>query len=127
MPMSGTDIRCSITLSDVHLWLQEKVNRILFLPFSIDQRKDCLVQESGLHRESDPKYVFTTPKHCSLLPSPGLVFWFVDEAAASKVKYPSTEFKWIESEDIQTVEDPVAIERKKLKEEMDAAVKEASP
>lgn len=58
-------------------------------------------------------------------PSPGLVFWFVDEAAAAKVKYPGTEFKWIDDENMAEGDDPVAMERKKLKEEMDAAVKDA--
>lgn len=53
---------------------------------------------------------------------PGLVFWFADAAAAAKVKYPQTEFKWIESEDMKSEDDPVSIERKKMKEEMDAVV-----
>jgi 6-phosphogluconolactonase len=57
------------------------------------------------------------------LRSPGLVFWFADEAAAKKVKYPSTEFKWIQEGDLHGSDDPVAMERKKLKQEMDAAVK----
>lgn len=56
--------------------------------------------------------------------SPGLVFWFADSAATAKVKYPQTEFKWIESEDMEREDDPVSLERKKLKEEMDAAVKD---
>ena len=56
--------------------------------------------------------------------SPGLVFWFADEAAAGKVRFPSTQYKWIEGNVIAETDDPVAEERKKLKEEMDAAVKE---
>lgn len=56
--------------------------------------------------------------------SPGLVFWFADEAAAKKVNYPKTVFKWIEEEELHHSEDPIAMERKKLKEEMDAAVKD---
>lgn len=56
---------------------------------------------------------------------PGLVFWFTDDAAAAKVKYPGTEFKWIEDEEMVESDDPVSMERKKLKEEMDAAVKNA--
>jgi hypothetical protein len=58
--------------------------------------------------------------------SPGLVFWFADNAAAAKVKYPGTEYKWIEDEQMAEGDDPVSMERKKLKEEMDAAVKEAA-
>jgi len=54
--------------------------------------------------------------------SPGLVFWFADKAATSSVKYPLTEFKWIESENMAGEDDPVGLERKKMKEEMDAAV-----
>ncbi|KAL7423842.1 suppressor of los1-1 [Cryptotrichosporon argae] len=54
--------------------------------------------------------------------SPGLVFWFADHAAAGKVVYPKTEFKWIEHEDLSAAEDAVALERKKNKEEMDAVV-----
>jgi len=42
------------------------------------------------------------------LRSPGLVFWFADEAAAKKVKYPSTEFKWIQEGDLHGSDDPVA-------------------
>lgn len=53
------------------------------------------------------------------------MFWFVDEAAAAKVKYPATEFKWTEDEDMAEGDDLVSMERKKLKEEMDAAVKNA--
>lgn len=53
---------------------------------------------------------------------PGLVFWFADKAATSSVKYPTTEFKWIESENMAGEDDPVGLERKKMKEEMDAAV-----
>lgn len=62
------------------------------------------------------------PTKTSLKPRPGLVFWFADKAAASSVKYPQTEFKWIESENMAGEDDPVALERKKMKEEMDAAV-----
>lgn len=54
---------------------------------------------------------------------PGLVFWFADEAAAKKVKFPSTEYKWIEENDLYGSDDPLAMERKKLKAEMDGAVK----
>ncbi len=54
-----------------------------------------------------------------------MVFWFADNAAAAKVRYPGTEYKWIEDEQMVEGDDPVAVERKKLKEEMDAAVKEA--
>jgi hypothetical protein len=50
------------------------------------------------------------------------VFWFADKAATSSVKYPQTEFKWIESENMAGEDDPVGLERKKMKEEMDAAV-----
>lgn len=53
---------------------------------------------------------------------PGLVFWFVDQAAAAKIKYPSTEYKWIEDRDMTEAEDAVAAERKKMKADMDAAV-----
>jgi 6-phosphogluconolactonase len=56
---------------------------------------------------------------------PGLVFWFADEAAAAKVVYPKTVFKWIESGDMNVEDDLIAGERKKLKEQMDAAVKAA--
>lgn len=52
------------------------------------------------------------------------MFWFADKAAASSVKYPQTEFKWIEAENMAGEDDPVALERKKMKEEMDAAVKD---
>ncbi|KAK8854825.1 6-phosphogluconolactonase [Kwoniella newhampshirensis] len=54
--------------------------------------------------------------------SPGLVFWFVDQAAAGKVQFPKTEYKWIER---ATDDDPITTERKKMKVEMDAAVAEA--
>jgi 6-phosphogluconolactonase len=54
--------------------------------------------------------------------SPGVVFWFTDKAASAKCKYPETDFKWIESEDMNASEDAVAAERRKLKEEMDAVV-----
>ncbi|WWC71623.1 6-phosphogluconolactonase [Kwoniella pini CBS 10737] len=54
--------------------------------------------------------------------SPGLVFWFVDNAAAAGVKYPKTEYKWIEK---ATDDDLITGERKRLKEEMDAAVEAA--
>ncbi|WVQ99952.1 6-phosphogluconolactonase [Kwoniella sp. CBS 9459] len=54
--------------------------------------------------------------------SPGLVFWFVDEAAAGRVQYPKTEYKWIEK---ASDDDPITMERKKMKSEMDAAVAEA--
>jgi 6-phosphogluconolactonase len=56
---------------------------------------------------------------------PGLVFWFTDKAAARKVQYPQTEYKWIDAEEIEESEDPIAAERRKMKEEMDAAVKAA--
>jgi len=55
--------------------------------------------------------------------SPGLVFWFVDAAAAAKIVYPATEYKWIEDQDMHESEDAVSAERKKMKAEMDAAVK----
>ncbi|WVN90246.1 6-phosphogluconolactonase [Cryptococcus depauperatus CBS 7841] len=55
--------------------------------------------------------------------SPGLVFWFVDHAAAARVQYPKTEYKWIAN---STDDDPITVQRKKMKSEMDAAVKEAS-
>ncbi|WVQ81901.1 6-phosphogluconolactonase [Cryptococcus sp. DSM 104549] len=55
--------------------------------------------------------------------SPGLVFWFVDTAASAKVQYPKTEYKWIADE---KDDDPITVERKKMKEEMDAAVKNAN-
>ena len=55
--------------------------------------------------------------------SPGLVFWFADAAAAKKVQYPHTEYKWIEENDLEASDDPIGVERKKLKHEMDAAVK----
>ncbi|TYJ52595.1 6-phosphogluconolactonase [Cryptococcus floricola] len=54
--------------------------------------------------------------------SPGLVFWFVDNAAAAKVVYPKTEYKWISG---NNEDDPITVERKKMKSEMDAAVKQA--
>ena len=54
--------------------------------------------------------------------APGLVFWFADAAAAKKVRYPATDFKWIEEDALDGSDDPVGMERKKLKEEMDAAV-----
>ncbi|ODN78805.1 6-phosphogluconolactonase [Cryptococcus amylolentus CBS 6039] len=54
--------------------------------------------------------------------SPGLVFWFVDNAAAAKVAYPKTEYKWISD---TNEDDPITVERKKMKSEMDAAVKQA--
>ncbi|WVQ74890.1 6-phosphogluconolactonase [Cryptococcus sp. DSM 104548] len=54
--------------------------------------------------------------------SPGLVFWFVDNAAAGKVVYPKTEYKWITE---NNEDDLIAVERKKMKSEMDAAVKQA--
>lgn len=57
-----------------------------------------------------------------IYPSPGVVFWFTDKAASAKVKYPDTDFKWIESEDMTESEDAVGAERRKLKEEMDAVV-----
>ena len=59
-------------------------------------------------------------------PRPGLVFWFADAAASAKVKYPQTEFKWIGSDDMESEDDPVSLERKRLKEGMDAAVEEAN-
>ncbi|WRT68319.1 6-phosphogluconolactonase [Kwoniella shivajii] len=55
--------------------------------------------------------------------SPGLVFWFVDDAAAAKLKYPKTEYKWI---DQATDDDPISLERQKMKKEMDAAVEAAN-
>jgi len=61
--------------------------------------------------------------YCSHLTiRPGLVFWFADKAATSAVKYPLTEFKWIGSENMAGEDDPVGLERKKMKEEMDAVV-----
>ncbi|KAK4684990.1 6-phosphogluconolactonase, partial [Tremellales sp. Uapishka_1] len=57
--------------------------------------------------------------------SPGLVFWFADEAAAAKVEFPKTVFKWIEAASMNEAEDEVAKERKKNKQEMDAAVLKA--
>jgi len=46
---------------------------------------------------------------------PGLVFWFADAAAAKKVNYPNTAFKWIESfKDAQ-----------EAKKEAERAIKEA--
>jgi 6-phosphogluconolactonase len=70
-------------------------------------------------------YLYLAPTPLIYRISPGLVFWFADEAAAKKVKFPSTAYKWIESLDMDGSDDPVAMERKKLKEEMDAAVKDA--
>ncbi|OWT39060.1 6-phosphogluconolactonase [Cryptococcus neoformans Bt1] len=55
--------------------------------------------------------------------SPGLVFWFVDASASAKVQYPKTEYKWIQA---AGEDDPIAVERKKMKSEMDAAVKEGA-
>jgi len=74
--------------------------------------------------ESGPRRTFhlALSNKTSLTPRPGLVFWFADKAAATAVKYPQTEFKWIESENMAGEEDPVAAERRKMKEEMDAAV-----
>ncbi|EIW67272.1 6-phosphogluconolactonase [Tremella mesenterica] len=54
--------------------------------------------------------------------SPGLVFWFVNEIAAVKVKFPKTAYKWLD--DDKPGNDPIALEREKLKKEMDEAVKE---
>lgn len=53
------------------------------------------------------------------------MFWFADEAAAKKVKYPHTEYKWIDEHVLASSDDPVAEERRKMKAEMDAAVKNA--
>ncbi|RSH88676.1 suppressor of los1-1 [Saitozyma podzolica] len=58
--------------------------------------------------------------------SPGLVFWFTDKAAAGKVVYPQTEYKWIQQERINESEDPIGAERRKMKAEMDAAVEAAN-
>ena len=65
-----------------------------------------------------------SPRISELTLSPGLVFWFADNAAAAKVKYPQTVYKWIEEEQLENSEDPIALERRRLKEEMDAAVKD---
>lgn len=54
------------------------------------------------------------------------MFWFTDKAAAGKVVYPQTEYKWIQQEGINESEDPIGAERRKMKAEMDAAVEAAN-
>ncbi|ORX38570.1 6-phosphogluconolactonase [Kockovaella imperatae] len=124
-------------LSEGDRWVAEVLDspkppsrRITFTYPVLNHAQRCAFVATGEGKQDMLSQILDTPEEglpCSRVrpASPGLVFWFVDQAAAAKVKFPNTEYKWIEEDVIADVDDPVAEERKKLKEEMDAAVKAA--
>ena len=102
--------------SDAPSSLPARASKKCFTSVSTNLNRGYRAQESDPLRESRLNKL-------QLRRRPGLVFWFADAAAAGKVQYPHTEYKWIEEDALSSSEDPIGMERKKLKEEMDAAVK----
>ncbi|KAK6910552.1 6-phosphogluconolactonase [Kwoniella mangroviensis CBS 10435] len=101
--------------------------RITFTYQVLNHAFRCAFVASGEGKQDMLSNILDRPEEglpCSRVrpTSPGLVFWFVDHAASGKVQYPKTEYKWIQK---ATDDDLITTERKRLKEEMDAAVEAA--
>ncbi|ORY35632.1 6-phosphogluconolactonase [Naematelia encephala] len=125
-------------LSDSDRWVAEILDspkppkrRITFTYQVLNHAFRCAFVAAGEGKQDTLSKILDQPEEglpCSRVrpASPGLVFWFVDDAAAAKVKYPKTVFKWINETEMDASDDLVSEERKKMKTEMDAAVKAAS-